>query len=261
MHVSRLVVYPVKSCAGVSVDSWDLDSRGLRHDRSFMVVDADGRFLTQREQPRLALIRPQVIGAELILRVDDVGSVGVPLQPTGPRTAATVWEYTGPAIDTGDRAADLISTHLGVPARLVAMPLDHARTADPHYAPPGRPVSFADGFPLLLVGEASLDDLNSRLAEPLPMDRFRPNVVIAGSLPFAEDQWTHIRIGEVPVDVVKPCTRCTITTVDQATGVLAGAEPLRTLGTFRRADRGVVFGQNAVHRHSGTLTVGAPVRE
>lgn len=258
MHVSGLFVYPIKSCAGTAVAEWELDRNGLAHDRSFMVVDPEGRFLTQREQPALALVRPELHGDELVVHVPDRGSVTLPLSPTGPVRTVTVWEHTGPAIDTGDQVAELLSDHLHTPVRLVALPPDHERPVDPDYAP-GHTVGFSDGFPLLLVAQASLDDLNSRLAQPLPMNRFRPNVVVDGARPFAEDGWRRLIIGEVPVDVVKPCARCTITTVDQTRGARAGAEPLRTLGTFRRGTRGVTFGYNAVHAHPGRWAVGDPV--
>jgi hypothetical protein len=170
-----------------------------------------------------------------------------------------VWEYRGPARDCGQEAAELLSTHLRRPVRLVALLPDHAREADRGSAGPGVPVSFSDGYPLLVIGQASLDDLNQRLQRPLPMNRFRPNLVITGAAPFAEDGWSSIRIGGIDIDLVKPCTRCAITTVDQATGLRDGGEPLAALAGFRRGPRGVEFGQNAVHRGQGMLRVGDQV--
>jgi hypothetical protein len=169
----------------------------------------------------------------------------------------TVWDDSVVASDQGDAAATLLSDHLGQPCRLVRV--DEARIADQAYAAPGTVVGFADGFPLLLITDASLGALNGRLPMPLPIDRFRPNLVVSGAEPFAEDGWRRIRIGDIELDVVKPCARCTITTVDQATGRRDGAEPLRALGTFRRGRRGVLFGQNLVHRSQGLLRVGDPV--
>ena len=260
MRLSQIVVYPVKSCAGISVPEWDLDDRGLRYDRSFMVVDASGSFLTQRESPALALIQPHFHGEELVLRSPTGECVSLPLQPhEGSHTSVTVWEHTGPALDVGDEAATLMSRLLGADVRVVAVADEHDRTVSGTYTDPGRPLGFADGYPLLIAGEESLADLNARLAQPLPMNRFRPNLVVSGSRPFAEDRWLGIRVGDVEIDVVKPCTRCTITTVDQSLGERTGSEPLRTLGTFRRAKRGVMFGQNAVHRRMGRLRVGDPI--
>lgn len=245
--VSGLHVYPVKSGTGMDVDQWPLDARGLAHDRQYMVVDADGTFLTQRECPRLALLVAH-LGERLRITTPDGGADVQAGRPVEVR----VWEHTGPALDCGDDAAELIETLLGRPARLVKISPEHARTSGRGDAP----VGFADGYPLLITTTASLADLNSRLAEPLPMARFRPNVVVDGSDPFDEDDWSRITIGDVPVDVVKPCTRCAITRVDPATGQRTGPEPLRTLATFRRIGGGVAFGQNAIHRAGGVLRVG-----
>jgi len=259
MHLSGLHLYPVKSCAGLAVASWPLDARGLAGDRSFMVVDAaTGRFLSQREEPSLALVRPEWRGEDLALSTPG-GSVLVSRRPTGPARAVAVWEHVGPARDCGRDAAALLSDHLGRAVALVGLHPAHGRRADPAIAGPEVEVGFSDGYPLLVVGEASRGALNARLGRPLPMDRFRPNLVIAGAHPFAEDGWRRIRVGGIPIDLVKPCTRCSITTVDQATGRRDGAEPLRTLGVFRRGERGVLFGQNAVHRAVGELRVGDPV--
>jgi uncharacterized protein len=244
VHISGLFSYPIKSGAGISLESANLDERGIVGDREYMVVDADGVFLTQREAPKLALVAwraPEV--------VTPTGAAAV---RSGPLRQVTVWEYAGPALDCGDAVAELLSEFLGRSCRLVQTPPGHARRSDD-----GRTgVGFADGYPLLLIGQASLDDLNSRLPEPLPMNRFRPNVVVSGSQPFAEDQWRRVLLGGVPAEVVKPCKRCAITRVDQATGVRGDGEPLRTLGAFRKVKGGVIFGQNVVHDAPGILRVG-----
>jgi uncharacterized protein YcbX len=248
--VSGLCVYPVKSGAGLAAAQWALDERGLVHDREYMVVDADGRFLTQRECPRLALLRPEP-GPPLRITTPDGSAAAEPGRPISVR----VWEHCGPALDCGDEAAELLSALLARPARLVKLSPDHARTSGRGDAP----VGFADGYPLLITTSASLAELNRRLVEPLPMDRFRPNLVIDGCGPFDEDGWGSITVGSVAIDVVKPCARCAITGVDQATGERSGGEPLATLATFRRVDAGVAFGQNAIHRGRGVLRVGDPV--
>lgn len=247
MHISGLFLYPIKSGAGVSVDRWELDDRGLVGDREFMVVDAEGAFLTQREEPKLALVQwrdPYV--------VTPAGQAAV---VPGPTRDVEVWGFVGPALDCGEEVAQLLSDFLGRTCRLVRTGPDHARRSDDDQSG----IGFADGYPLLLIGEASLAALNERLPTPLPMDRFRPNIVVAGSAPFAEDQWHRIELGGLPVDVVKPCLRCAITRVDQATGVRGDGEPLRTLGQFRKVKGGVQFGQNLVHRATGMLAVGDPV--
>lgn len=251
VRVSELNVYPIKSAAGMSVASWALDRTGMTGDRAYMVVDADGRFLTQREEPRLALVHP-VPGEPLAVHTPAGSAVVVP----GARTTVTVWEYTGPALDCGDEVAELLSEHLQRPCRLVTVPEDHNRPTSLG----GGAVAFSDGYPLLIASESSLRDLNSRLANPLPMNRFRPNVVVSGAPAFDEDRWLRIEVAGIGIDIVKPCSRCVITRVDQATGVRGDLEPLRTLATFRRAPGGVMFGQNAVHRTVGQLAVGAAVR-
>jgi uncharacterized protein YcbX len=260
VQLADLLIYPVKSGAGISMTAWPLDERGLRLDRSFMVVRADtGAFLTQRQIPALALLRP-ALGDDLLTLRTPHGTVTVPMDGDGPARTVQVWEHIGAARDCGDRAAELVSELVGLPARLVGLDPGHDRRAEPGYAGAGVPVGFSDGYPLLVISQASLDALNARLPQPLPMNRFRPNLVLTGTEPFAEDGWTRIEVGAIPIDIVKPCTRCAITTVDQDTGRRAGAEPLRALGTFRRGPKGVQFGQNAVHRAPGMLRVGDPVQ-
>jgi uncharacterized protein len=250
MFVSALTVYPVKSGAGMSVESWPLGGDGLDHDRSYMVVDEAGRFVTQREEPRLALIEP-LLGPPLTVRTP----LGAAVAKTGHRCTVEVWEYTGPALDCGDEVAALLSEFLGRPVRLVTVTPGHDRPTELGDAQ----VGFSDGFPLLITTLGSLDELNARLPVALPMQRFRPNIVIDGCEAFAEDTWSRIRVGNVDIDVVKPCLRCAITRVDQQTGVRGDGEPLRTLGAFRKMKGGVAFGQNAIHRGPGTLRVGDPV--
>lgn len=252
MRISELFVYPVKSARGLSVDQWPLDERGLAHDREYMVVDPDGTCLTQREAPRLAVVEPSLDGDGLRI-TSPVGSATA--VPEGLREV-TVWEHTGSAVDCGDKAADMLTTLLERPCRLVKVAPDHRRPTEDGAGQ----VSFVDGYPLLLLCDTSWVELNARLPEPLPMNRFRPNVVIEGADAFAEDSWATIDLGDVRVDVTKPCARCAITRVDQATGIRGDGEPLRTLGTFRKAKGGVMFGQNAVHRQPGQLRVGDPVK-
>lgn len=258
MRLSALHASPVKSCRGIAPARWKLDAYGLHGDRSWMVADAAGRYLTQRELPRLALVGTRIDDERVVLSAP--GRAPLELPPAG--TAAgdvEVWRHLGPAVDGGDAAASWISAHLDVPTRLVAMPRGHARPVDRDWFDCAAHTSFFDGFPLLLISEGSLEDLNARLRKHLPMERFRPNLVVRGAEPYEEDLWKRIRIGDVEMAVVKPCSRCTIPSTDQATGERDGVEPLRTLARYRKTALGVVFGQNLVHLSAGSLEVGAPV--
>jgi uncharacterized protein len=257
MELSAVSVYPVKGAAGISLERASLDSFGIRHDRRWMVVDGSGTFTTQRDCARLALLGTALEADALVLRSEHAGVVRLPLQPDpGPVRRVRVWEDEVEAVDAGAEAAAFVSAHLDRAARLLYMPDSTVRQVDPAYARPGDRVSFADGFPLLLISQASLDELNRRLAEPVEMARFRPNLVVAGAAaPHAEDTWRALRIGDVECDVVKPCARCVVTTINQSTAV-AGREPLHTLAQYRRWDGKVWFGQNVVHRGAGELQVG-----
>jgi uncharacterized protein len=259
-RVASLHVYPVKACRGIAVDAWPLERRGLRHDRHLVLVDPSGRFVTQREEPRLAWIETALPGGEdpaglVTLTAPGAGQIAVPLRSgAGEPIAVRVWddEVAGLAVDP--KADAWLSALLDRPLRLAAFPEGGRRAVDPAYAP-GHETAFADGFPLLVVGEGSLAELNRRLDAPVPMDRFRPNVVVGSAAPFAEDGWDDVVIGAVAVRMVKPCARCVVTTTDQQTGERS-AEPLRTLAGFRREDGGVMFGQNAVVLRTGRVRVG-----
>jgi len=258
-RVDGLYCYPVKSCRGASLDTAIVGPRGIAADRQWMVVDEEGEFLTQRALPRMALVSPRLIDVGLELTAPGMPPLSVSPSVQPERTRVTVWEERCAAVEEGRDAAEWLSTFLEVPCRLVRMPDDEVRRVDPRYATPDDQVGFADGFSFLLTSRASLDDLNQRLPAPLPMNRFRPNIVVAGSEAFEEDRWKRIRIDGITFAVVKPCARCAITTTDQDTGERSH-EPLRTLATFRRvAGRGVMFGQNLVHDRAGVLHVGAEV--
>ena len=257
--LTGLTVYPIKSARGIPVDQWEVDEFGLRYDRRFMVVDQSGEFLSQRNHARLSLVAPS-IGKD-VLRVEAPGMpiLEVPLEPRAAvSTQVTVWNDTCAATWLGEAAADWFSEFLGDACSLVHMPGDTVRPADPAYDPTGSRVSFADGFPFLLISEESLADLNRRLTQPLPMNRFRPNLVVAGADPYEEDRWEKIEVGGITLRVVKPCARCVVTTTDQITTV-RGKEPLRTLATYRNVGGKVMFGQNVVHQGPGRLRVGDPV--
>ena len=260
LRISALHWYPIKSCRGAPLAEAVVGARGIVGDRAFMVVDADGRFLTQRTLPQMALIEPHVDDHTLRLAAPDSPPLSVPILSRGLPRDVVVWRDSCAAIDQGDEAAEWLSAFLAVSCRLVRIADDMVRRVDPAFAVSGADqVGFADGYPFLLVTEDSLADLNGRLSTPLPMNRFRPSIVIRGAAPYAEDTWKRIRMGGITFAVVKPCARCTITTVDQQTA-LSAQEPLRTLATYRQVQgRGVLFGQNLIHESTGVIRVGDAV--
>lgn len=261
MRLAAIHLHPVKSARGISVSRAEIGPTGLRYDRRWMIVDRSGRFVSQREDPRLGRIVPRLDedGGRLLLRAPGAGELALPLRPEpGERRVVTVWDDEVTALDCGDAAAAWLTTVLGGTYRLVALPDAAVRPVDPVYARPGDRVSFADGFPYLLASEASLDDLNRRAGTRLTMERFRPSLVVTGSAPFAEDTWARITVGGVPFRVAKPCARCVVPTLDPDTQE-AGAEPLRTLATFRKVDGKVMFGQNLLPDGGGVVTVGDPI--
>lgn len=255
--LSAINIYPIKSCGGIAFPAWEVDAFGLRDDRRWMVATPAGGLVSQRECPELALVRVAVSESHLTVSAPAQPELVLPRRPLGGRPASvTVWSDQVTAMLPDHRADEWFSRVIGRECVLAYIPDSVVRPLDSTYAPEGGRTGFADGFPFLLVGDASLRELNRRLATPLPMNRFRPNLVVAGSEPFAEDGWRRFRIGAIPMAGVKPCARCVVTTTDQTTGRRDGEEPLRTLATFRRHPRGVMFGQNVVHYGTGRLAVG-----
>lgn len=267
MHIHALYRYPVKSLAGLEVTELALDCFGPALDRRWMVVDGQGQFVTQRKVPALALVKPvldgPVISGEPLpgLAVDVPGQ-GCHSLVAGPRwRPVKVWADTVEALAAEPGPSEALSRYLGRPVELVWMPDSSIRHAQAPDLDSVHAVSFADGYPFLIAHTASLNDLNGRLSTPVPMTRFRPNVVVSGAEPWAEDSWRRLSSCGVELELVKPCSRCVMTTVDPATGDKdPDQEPLRTLTAFRRFPGGVMFGVNAVHRGAGSLQVGAPVR-
>lgn len=266
--VVSLHLYPVKSCRALEVSRAIVAATGLAvegaRDREWMVVDAQGRFVTQREHPRMALIEPLVDGGTLRLRVP--GNEPLALRAQGEAREVVVWRSSVRGFDAGDDAAAALSTFLGADVRLVRFDDALPRACNPDYAgESGATTLFADGYPLLVIGQASLDGLNERLATrgfpAAPMNRFRPNVVVAGLEPHGEDRVDRLVFGDVVLRPVKPCTRCVITTTDQASGERY-AEPLRTLATYRRDERfgGVTFGVNAIVASGAGASLAAGMR-
>lgn len=255
--VSGLWVYPIKSCKGISLTETELDAKGFRYDRRFMLVDESGKMLTQRQFSKMALIETAIDGDYLIISAEGFAQISTLLSPTGAaHSQVQVWDDHCLAFDTGEETAAWFSRYMGFSCRLVYMPDETQRTVDVKYNTLGATTTFTDGFPILLISQASLDDLNSRLENPVQMDRFRPNLVIEGVLPFEEDSFSLITIEKYHFSVVKPCSRCVVTTIEQTTAV-AGKEPLKTLATYRNFNGKVMFGQNLIHwQHNGKIKVG-----
>jgi uncharacterized protein len=259
MQLSQLYVYPIKSAGGISLGASDVDERGLRYDRRWMLVDETGCFMSQRQFPRMALVGVRIEPDHIVVDAPGMPSLQMPLRPiTGRLMLARVWDDLVESRTVSDDADRWFGEFLDVRCRLLCLPDESVRPVDPTYGGPGDRVGLADGFPFLLISEASLSDLNARLEQPVPVNRFRPNLVVRGCEPFAEDGWKLVRIGSLTFRVVKPCSRCTITTVDQGSAVV-GKEPLRTLARFRKVGAKVLFGQNLIHDEVGTLSVGDPV--
>lgn len=266
IRVTELYRYPVKSCKGEFLHAAKIDRRGIQGDRSFMLIDSTSQFITQRKKPRMALIQTQLTPeGVLLLSVDGMDKLTHEPIQEGNRFEVKIWKDKPLAIDQGDIAADWFTQFLGTPCRLVTMPNDYQRQVNQKYAPRAEDqVGFADGFPFLLIGESSLLDLNERLIirnkTRMPMNSFRPNIVIAGSEAYEEDTWKKIQIGEVIFEIVRPCSRCAITTVNQETGI-TGLEPLTTLNTYRKTgENKIMFGQNMTHANEGIIQVGDPVQ-
>lgn len=281
MTISELYLYPIKSLGGISVTNAVVEPRGFRHDRRFMLVapsqnDGPWEFITQRTNHQMALIDVAITDEMLRVwhrnRPDDV--LELPLTVPEPiehgltnqeSILVNIWDSEGvPAVTVSSEADDWFTRVLEKPCRLVFMPPTSHRPVDAAYArDPDDAVSFADGYPYLLIGQASLDYLNQRVAEPMTMLRFRPNIVVRGSEPYDEDSWQQFRVGGLDFYGVKPCARCVLTTIDPETAQM-GKEPLRTLATYRQWKHKILFGQNVLAQSTGAvplghLAVGQPV--
>lgn len=259
LKVSSLHIYPVKSLAGISLERMPLSRRGPIFDREWMIVNAAGHFLSQREIARMCLISCRLQGlteegkiesaAQLVLHIPDCSPVEIPIARStkAEEIEVVVWRDKCLA-QVEPEASEALSKYLQEPVRLVRMSRTFARHVDENYATAADTVGFADGFPLLVISDASLCDLNSKLEYPVEMNRFRPNLTVSGADPFAEDTWKKLQLDSVSLELVKPCSRCQITTIDQESAD-AGKEPLRTLANYRKIDGKIMFGQNALVRY------------
>ncbi len=256
IELTSLHIYPIKSCAGFSLTEMEVGPRGPLYDREWMIIDENAKFLTQRQHPRMALIKVHLGKNELEISGPEHSPIQIPLnKPHEKDLEVEVWSDKCQAHSEGAEAEKWLTSFLGRPSRLVRMKSNFKRLLPAKYEMPKAHTGFADSLPFLLISEESLADLNSRIGQQLEMNRFRPNLVICGGGAYAEDTWKRLRIGAIEFEIKKPCTRCSITTVDQATAE-TGKEPLKTLATYRRDRNKIFFGQHPVHLNLGHLKVG-----
>lgn len=261
MYLTDIYIYPIKSLGGIRLNESALEERGLQYDRRWMLVDKNGVFLTQRTLHQMALLQVDLIGAGLrVFRKDDPDTkILIPFESnTDILIPVTVWDdkVFGQLVDNS--VSQWFTDQLKTDCDLVVMPKSTQRKVNPKYAVNNESVSFADGMPYLLIGQASLDDLNTKLQNPVPMDRFRPNLVFSGGNAFEEDEWDMVKIGNSLFKITKPCARCVMTTIDQNTGD-KGTEPLKTLAKYRTVSNKVMFGQNMSLLEGQTIRVGDTV--
>ncbi|SNS42802.1 hypothetical protein SAMN05421640_0096 [Ekhidna lutea] len=259
MKVSGLYIYPIKSLKGIALQEVEVMEKGFRYDRRWMLVNEQNGHITQRTHPHLSQIGISLTAESIIASHRDMPDLKIPITlENGRNIQVTVWNDSVEALEAPQSISEWFSKIAGEPCKLVFMPEDGSRPVNPDRAINGENVSFADAYPYLIIGQSSLDDLNSRLEEKLPMNRFRPNIVVEESKPYEEDHWEDIQIGGLKFHVTHPCKRCVFTTIDQDTGKKA-AEPLKTLATYRREGKDVIFGVNTLALETGTIKLGDEV--
>ena len=257
--VSELYTYPLKSAQGLLLSSVEFEAKGPKFDRQWMVINKKKRFITQRQHPKMCLIKANIQDKSLSLDAPDMPTINInsnEVRNKNHKTLVTIWADNVEALDCGDHAAQWVSSYLGIDeGRLVYMPNETQRLVDTDFASKNETVSFADGFPSLLISQESLNHFNSKLDQPIQMANFRPNIVISDCEPYAEDQWQEIKIAGITFSLVKPCSRCIIPSIDQSTAVKQ-PEVTGALNKYRRRDRATYFGQNALHDSTGFISVG-----
>jgi len=257
IQLSEINIYPIKSCKGVSLASSEIDERGLKYDRRWMLLSSDGRPLSQRKLPEMSMLRVELHEDKLLVSHDgkDISPLEISLVLYKQESVEfEIWKRPTSGNFVSDEADRWFSEALETDCRLLYMPQDVVMKTNPHFAK-GKQTSFTDGYPFLLMGEGSLEDLNSRLENPISMNRFRPSLVFNGGEAYDEDHWKTFRISGIGFHGVKLCDRCTVTTIDQDKGT-KGKEPLATLNKYRRIKMGVYLGQNVVHEMKGVVNVG-----
>lgn len=257
LRISEIWIYPVKSLGGIRCREAVSMEKGFAHDRRWMLVDEQNQFVTQREHPQLALFSVELTNDELkIIHRKTTSSVEFPLSlRSDTQLNASIWNDEVAVDEVDEEISNWFSRELGFPCRLVKFPEENQRPADKQYVSEPQQVSLADGFPYLIIGQSSLDELNRRLAEPVTIQRFRPNLVFTGGEPFSEDKWKRFNIAAVPFEAVKPCARCILTTIHPDTGI-RGKEPLQTLSVFRKQDNRIYFGMNLIALAQGLIREG-----
>lgn len=260
LFVSGLYLYPVKALQGIDLSHTQMGLRGFDGDRRWMIVDSDNRFISQRSHPSLARLRVRLDNDNIHISGSSHGTVSIPLTVENTRgVRVQIWNDEIDVVRGPRDGSDYLSSFLEERVELVHMPDTTHRQVDMKFALRGEDVSFADGFPILLACQASLDDLNGRMDRPVPMNRFRPNLVVSGGSPWDEDRWERLLVGEADLRCVKPSSRCAVTTTDQETGE-RGKEPLRTLSSFRKFNSRVLFGVNVIPNVSSVIHCGDRVR-
>lgn len=257
--LSQIFIYPVKSLAGIRVEQWPVDATGLRYDRKWMLVDPQHQFLSQRRLPKMALIKTRIDDDQLILSAPDQEDIAIPLHGNEADTVnVEIWHDQCLAKTVSEQVDAWFSRFLACECRLVFHPDDSIRQVDQQYANANDQTAFSDGFPFLVVSEHSLHELNHAMQLSFTMDRFRPNLVVSDCDAYAEDSWRRIRINGIEFRLPKPCSRCSVPSIDPETAAI-GKEPLATLNRLRKQDNKVYFGQNALHDGLGNLAVGNTV--
>ncbi len=257
MNLQDLYIYPVKSLGGIRLETAQALQRGFQFDRRWMLVDENGKFITQRVEHILAHLKTQLTDENLWIYdkrfPENKISFNLDNYSNSP-IDVSVWDDHVEAAHVNAEIDRWFSNYLNKPCKLVFMSENGLRPVSEAASFTDVNVSFADAFPYMLISQASLDELNNRLSEPVPMNRFRPNLVISGTTAFEEDTWAEIKIGEVHFKLIKPCARCILTTIDQETGI-KGIEPLQTLSKFRKVENKVIFGQNLLVLNEGVIRV------
>ena len=262
-RISEIWIYPIKSLAGIRLKKTIVKQKGLQYDRRWMLVDNDGRFLTQREHPEMALFNVAITNGHLIVSTqtpvtDEVVQfikLDLNAKVSGNFLKVNIWDDEVEAVEVNPDYSAWFSRQLNSECRLVFFPEENRRDADPDYARNREQVSLADGYPFLIISQSSLDELNRKLKEPVSIERFRPNFVFADGLPHEEDSWKNFTIGSVSFKGVKPCSRCALITVNPETGE-RGTEPLKELSTYRKKNNKVYFGENLLARSDGEVNEG-----
>ena len=261
LQLSEIYIYPVKSLGGVRLDEAEVTDRGLKYDRRWMLIDENNRFISQREYPQLALFSVAIQKGNLLITDNKTGeklTISNSLNHSATQSLkVTIWDDEVEAYQVSEIANEFFTQALSMPIRLVCMHDENIRKTEAEYSLKGDEItSFSDGYPILIIGQSSLDDLNNKLAEPITINRFRPNFVFAGGQAFEEEEWHEFRVGNIRFFGVKPCARCIMTTIDPQTGEKKGKEPLLTLNKYRKAGNKILFGQNVLISQTGSVSVG-----